>query len=77
MVCQRFPRPRKLRTLQPGGRGLRARDGLMVIVEWAPARLPPIPVDRLAGRTLGQIDEQQLQRIDQLPKLPIGKLALG
>ncbi|WP_295591345.1 hypothetical protein [uncultured Lamprocystis sp.] len=26
---------------------------------------------------MGQIDEQQLQGVDQLPELPIGKLRLG
>ena len=49
----------------------------MVVVERTSPDLPPVPVDDLAGRALGQIDEQQLQGIDQLPELPIGKLGLG
>lgn len=49
----------------------------MVVVERASPGLPPVPVDDLAGRALRQIDEQQLQRIDELPKLPIGQLRLG
>jgi len=49
----------------------------MVAVERAPPGLLPVPVDSLAGRAVGQIDEQQLQRVDQLPELPIGKLRLG
>ncbi len=62
---------------QPRGRRRRARDGRMVMIERAPAGLPPVPVDRLAGRALGQIDEQQLQGIDQLSELPLSQLPLG
>jgi hypothetical protein len=44
----------------------------MVGFEWAPAGLPPVPVDHLAGRTLTQIDEERLQGVDSLAKLPKG-----
>lgn len=53
---------------EPSGWGLRTSDRRMIAFERAPTGLPPVPVDRLAGGTLSQIDEQQLQGIDQLPK---------
>lgn len=74
----RLGRASELGTLrEPRGRGLRAHHRRMSVFQRAPAGLPPVPIDRLSGGTPGQIDQQQLQRIDELTELPIGQSRLG